>query len=180
MGRSIHDPDRVESETARVDGLGLLDAETVFAGDKRTVRVTGELLAGGERPDAAASAGPHGAGLLGSAGTPLSGYEIHMGRTALGPGATPLLRLRAVGGDSAHEDGAVSFELPVCGSYVHGLFDEPVLRAGFLNRLRAARGLPSRPSAPPPVHDDIDRLADHVEAHLDTQLLERIAGLEER
>jgi hypothetical protein len=29
----------------------------------------------------------------------------------------------------------------------------------------------------PPVDDDIDRLADHVEAHLDAGLLERIVGL---
>jgi adenosylcobyric acid synthase len=66
----------------------------------------------------------------------------------------------------------------VCGTYLHGLFDHPALRGAFLNRLRAERGLPVRESVAPPIDDHIDRLADHVESHLDAGLLERIVGLE--
>ena len=73
----------------------LLDAETTFAGDKRTVRVDGELLGGP----------------LGPASTPLHGYENRMGRTVLGSGAAPLLRLRGADG-SAHDDGAVAAPAP--------------------------------------------------------------------
>ena len=171
LGRRIHDPAHVESGSETVDGLGLLDAETTFAGDKRTVRVDGELRA----PAGAA------AGLLGPAGTPVRGYEIHMGRTTLGSSAAPLLRLRGADG-AEHDDGAAATPVNgsvaglVCGTYLHGLFDHPALRGAFLNRLRAARGLPLRPSVAPPIDDDIDRLADHVEAHLDAGLLERILG----
>ena len=173
LGRRIHDPEHVESEAESVDGLGLLDVETTFAGDKRTVRVDGELL------------GVPGAGAvnpLGLAGTPLRGYEIHMGRTILGSGSAPLLRLRGADGGE-HDDGAVSTAAaagPVCGSYVHGLFDHPALRSASLNRLRAGLGLPARESVAPPVDDDIDRLADHVEAHFDAELLQGIVGLEAR
>jgi adenosylcobyric acid synthase len=163
LGRRIHDPERVESDVSAVDGLGLLDVETTFAGDKRTVRVEGELLAG--------------AGVLGAPGTPLHGYEIHMGRTTLGRGAAPLLRLRSADG-ADHEDGAAAGT--VCGSYVHGLFDGPELRTAFLNGLRAAAGLIQFASAVSSPDDDIDRLADHVEAYLDADLLERIVGLEGR
>jgi len=196
LGRRIHDPDGVESDAGSVDGLGLLDAETTFAGDKRTVRVEGELLgagAGAGAGAASAAAAPAGApaasGLLGPAGTPLRGYEIHMGRTALGPCAAPLLRLRGADG-AEHDDGAVT--LPgsapgasdvapaVCGSYVHGVFDRPELRTTFLNGLRAARGLVRFESAAASPDDDIDRLADHVEAYLDMELLDRIVGLETR
>jgi adenosylcobyric acid synthase len=183
LGRRILDPDYVESDAGSVDGLGLLDVETTFAGDKRTVRVKGELLAG---------AGASGTGRpspLGPAGTPLHGYEIHMGRTVLGSRAAPLLRLRSADG-SSHEDGAVTAGLAspagpgsaplVCGSYVHGLFDHPALRGAFLDGLRAARGLPLRGATTTPPDDDIDRLADHVEAHLDAGLLARIVALEPR
>jgi adenosylcobyric acid synthase len=100
-----------------------------------------------------------------------------MGRTVLGRGASPLLRVRGVDG-SAHDDGAGSGA--VCGSYVHGIFDHPALRGAFLNGLRATRGLPLRESAAPSPDDDIERLADHVEAYLDADLLERIVGLEAR
>jgi adenosylcobyric acid synthase len=162
LGRRIFDPDHVESRQAAVEGLGLLDVVTTFAAAKRTVRVEGELLGGA----------------LGAAGTPLRGYEIHMGESVAGPGAGALLRLRGVDGE-AHDDGAVSADGVVCGSYVHGLFDDPALRGAFLNGLRSARGLPSRPASTP-AGDDIDRLADHLEAHLDGALLEGIVGLEPR
>jgi adenosylcobyric acid synthase len=181
LGRRIHDPEHVESDAGSVEGLGLLDAETTFGGDKRTVRVEGELLSL-TGPDTRL------AGALGPAGTPLHGYEIHMGRTTLGPGAEPLLRLRGADG-SEHDDGAAqaapagggsAAPAVVCGSYVHGLFDYPVLRATFLNGLREGLGLPAHASAAPSPDDDIDRLADHVEAYLDPSLLERIVGLEAR
>jgi adenosylcobyric acid synthase len=187
LGRRIRDPEQVESDAGSVEGLGLLDAETTFGGDKRTVRVEGELLPlGGPSAAPAGTLGP--AGSLGPAGTPLRGYEIHMGRTTLGRGAAPLLRLRGADG-SEHEDGAAqaapagggsAVPAVVCGSYVHGLFDHPELRAAFLNGLRAGLGLPARESAAPSPDGDIDRLADHVEAYLDPALLERIVGLEAR
>ncbi len=194
LGRLIHDPDHTESEAGSVEGLGLLDAETTFAADKRTVRVEGGLLDGDGR----------GQNPLGPPGTPLRGYEIHMGRTTLGPGAAPLLRLTPGpsgarhgateqqggaqhddGAAAQHDDGAAAGT--VCGTYVHGLFDHPALRAAFLDGLRAGLGLPSpaRPQSPDgePVPsallvDDLDRLADHVAASLDSSLLERIVGLE--
>ena len=42
----------------------------------------------------------------------------------------------------------------------------------------AGLGPPARKSVAPPVDDDIDRLADHVEAHLDAPLLGRILRLQ--
>ena len=155
LGRRILDPERVESAAGAVEGLGLLDAETTFAAAKRTVRAEGELLGGGP---------------LGAGGTRVRGYEIHMGRTELGPGAAPLLRLRGAG-EGWHSDGAVAGA--VCGTYLHGLFDHPALRAAFLNGLRAARGLAPRPAAPPQ-DDALERLADHVEAHLDADVLDAV------
>ncbi|HTX69778.1 MAG TPA: cobyric acid synthase [Thermoleophilia bacterium] len=164
LGRRILDPEHVESSRHAVDGLGLLDAETTFTAEKRTVRAEG----------AVASPGP-----LGAPGAQVAGYEIHMGRTALGPAAAPLLRLRAgapagtgVGGQ--HLDGAVAGN--VCGSYLHGLFDHPELRAAFLGGLRAARGLAPPPPADPS-SDDLDRLADHVESHLDMDTLDTLVGI---
>lgn len=167
LGRRILDPAHVESSSNVVEGLGLLDTETVFVGEKRTARVAGEVL------------GPTVDGPLGRPGTPVRGYEIHMGRTALGPGAAPLLRLRAVGeaehsGGAEHSDGAVSGA--VCGTYVHGLFDQPEPRAAFLNGLRAARGLSLRAPSPSRAAD-LDRLADHVESHLDTEALDALIGV---
>jgi adenosylcobyric acid synthase len=158
LGRRILDPDAVESPMVETAGLGLLEVETTFAGRKRTVRVSGEASGAA----------------LAAAGAELRGYEIHMGRTTLSPGVRSFARLREAASAAARADGAVSADGQVCGTYLHGLFDAPGFRADFLNRLRAAAGLPPRP--PTPGGSDIERLADHVEAHLDMARLDAIIG----
>jgi len=160
LGGPLSDPLGIEGGDAQ--GLGLLDTCTTFASEKRTVRATGELIGS----------------VLGAPGTPVTGYEIHMGRTTLGPGALPLLSVEAADG-TRYEDGAASTELPVCGCYLHGIFDAPYLRRGWLNQLRERAGLTPVPESPDVPADPIDRIADMLEAHLDIDAVARIAGLEE-
>lgn len=171
LGRRILDPDGVESGEQESEGLGLLDVETTFSAQKRTIQVEGETLA---------------AGVLGPAGTHVRGYEIHMGLSTRGAGVAPLLRLRAPSGE-VHIDGAMPVARAdglrhgegnfVCGSYLHGLFDEPAARGAFLNRLREALGVPQREGSAGRSDEAIERLADHVEAHLDLDFLANIVGL---
>jgi adenosylcobyric acid synthase len=66
------------------------------------------------------------------------------------------------------EDGAVSPDGRVWGSYLHGLFDDEPTRRALLEGLR---GNP-RPASPSPagtlsLDHELDRLADHLEKHLD-------------
>ncbi len=164
LGARVEDPLGVEGEPGAIlEGLGLLDTVTVFAAEKRTVRVSGELS--GEQ--------------LGPAGSAVSGYEIHMGRTTRGPDAAPFARV-AGAGETFGDEGAESRSKPVCGTYLHGLFDDFALRRAWLDRLRAAKGLEPLygPGVRPHVATDpADRLADMLEAHLDLDAVARIAGL---
>ncbi len=61
LGQTISDPGGVEGVAETVDGLGLLEVETVLGGDKTTVPVAGTHVETGET---------------------IAGYEIHLGRTA--------------------------------------------------------------------------------------------------
>jgi len=61
LGRWIHDPDRVEGRDA--EGLGLLDVDTIFAGDKTTRRTQ----------------------VLSTDCGWVEGYEIHLGHTVADP-----------------------------------------------------------------------------------------------
>jgi CobQ-like glutamine amidotransferase family enzyme len=81
-----------------VPGVGLLDVSTVKGTGRRAV---GELLAD---PVADAPA--------------LTGFENHGGRTRLGPGATPLARVRAGVGNGDGTEGALQGR--VVGTYLHG------------------------------------------------------------
>jgi adenosylcobyric acid synthase len=161
LGRRILDPHHIESLLEETAGLGLLDIDTTFSTEKRTVRTTGELTGNA----------------LGEAGAKVSGYEIHMGVSTRSAAVAPLLYLRDASGEFFY-DGACARGGQICGSYLHGLFDQPSFRRGWLNGLRVRKGLeafPLRADAP----SAIDRLADHVAEYLDMARLEDILHLDE-
>ena len=142
LGRLIADPEGREGPAGEAPGLGLLDIETVLAGDKRVAETGGTELA---------------------TGMAVRGYEIHLGATA-GPGVTrPMLDLRG------RPDGAVSEDGRVAGCYLHGLFASDPFRWAFLARLGADPGAGINYDAT--IDAVLDRLADHLERHLDIAAL---------
>jgi adenosylcobyric acid synthase len=121
LGQKLIDPDRVESNQKEQDGLGLLPMETRFVPGKQTVRIEGEPLTVWGGSDL------------------VEGYEIHLGRTRLAAGASPLFKLSAVPLSFAtSEDGEV------WGTYLHGVFDNSSFTCHWINHLRLKKGLPKR------------------------------------
>jgi adenosylcobyric acid synthase len=166
LGRRISDPDGVESDLLQAEGLGLLDTETVLTGDKQTHQVAGTVLEGGVA-----------LGL--GAVEQVAGYEIHMGETARGPLARPLFSVARHGGfGESIEDGAVCSDGRVWGTYLHGLFDDAALRHALLDHLRVRRGLgPALREVGTSLDIELDRLADHLAAHLDLSRIEALLDL---
>lgn len=163
LGRRLADPLALESQQTVAEGLGLLDVHTVLQAEKTTHQVSALPL------EAAGSVGLSGLKAL-------TGYEIHAGETELGHNARPLFLITARSGQSVClEDGALCPDGRVWGTYMHGLFDEPEVRAAVLAPLRpsfAVNGVES--SAATVLDSELDRLADHLQTHLD---LERILAL---
>jgi adenosylcobyric acid synthase len=147
LGRSVADPLGVEgAKGGLIEGLGLLDVETVMAGDKVLAEVAG----------------------VDAHGNPVKGYEMHMGRTQGPDTLRPLLRL------DGRPDGAISADGLVSGCYLHGLFASDAFRSHLLAELRPGRaGMLAYESM---VDDVLDRLADHLERHLDITRLWQIAS----
>lgn len=150
LGRRIADPLGLEGPAGTVDGLGLLDVETVLSPDKRVVEVAGRHAPSGEA---------------------LSGYEIHLGRTQGPDCARPFAVIAAAGEPDAHPDGALSADGRVMGTYVHGLFASDSFRRAFLASLGAKAGLAYAAT----VDATLDRLAAHLAAALDTDRLLALA-----
>jgi adenosylcobyric acid synthase len=126
LGHTIADPQGVESATPHIEGLGCLDIDTVFKPRKTLGRITAEVTA---------------AGSLGH-GAPLVGYEIHQGQSRRRTAAQSWLRLRRQPEGAVLEDGAVSSCGRICGTYVHGLFDDARFCRLVVASLRRRRGLP--------------------------------------
>ncbi len=165
LGREIRDPGHTESAVGKVPGLGLLDAVTTFAADKITHQIA-----------AACDASPFLG--LGFSAAGLAGYEIHMGRTEFPGPVSPAFTVTARSGAPVREsDGAVRADGLVLGTYIHGIFDNTAFRRAVVGALRARKGLaPLAAAAGRSKEDSYDRLAAHVRAHLDLDLIYRILG----
>ena len=149
LGTRIADPLGLEGAAGESEALGLLDFETVLEADKQLSNVTGRLL---------------------PKGVPVSGYEIHAGLSS-----GPALEQPAVQLDDGRCDGAISVDGQILGTYLHGLFEgaeacTTLLRWAGLDAVQTVdyHALRER---------DIERLADLVEAHLDTARLRELCGL---
>ncbi len=142
LGKTIDDPEGVDGRPGKVDGLGLLDVHTVMAGEKR-VTLTEAVTRNGNLP--------------------VSGYEIHMGRTEGADCARAWLDI------DGRAEGAASADGRVKGSYLHGLFSSDAFRASVL----AGLGHESQAGYEDGVEETLDALAEHLERYMDLdQLLE--------
>ena len=152
LGKMLADPEGIEGQEGRYQGLNLLPLKTVIAGNK----VARQRIVTSNYPQV---------------GLPVSGYEIHQGRSRLveseegnkQSSCKPLFDDPGLGIVDMHQS--------VWGSYLHGLFDNGPWRRAWLNYLRQQRGLPSLPTGVANYREQreamLNLLADTVETHLD-------------
>ena len=137
LGRVVHDPLGIEGSVTRAEGLGLLDVETVMAPEKTVRNVEARSLRYDE---------------------PLSGYEIHLGKTTGADCVRPTAVVNGV------DDGATSADGKVFGTYMHGLFGADGFRGKFLESLGIrGGGIDYRAE----VERALDEIAEQLEGHLD-------------
>ncbi len=166
LGRRIFDPNGVESAMRDAVGLALLPVETELLPEKETHQSLAYL---GEAVKSIAS----------DCDGVMSGYEIHLGRTTHLGVPRPFARIFKRGETSVSvEDGAVSLNGRIIGTYLHGIFDNVRFREPYLNGIRREKGMqPHCGGGKAPLADPFDHLADHLERHLDVKQLLAICGL---
>lgn len=159
LGQTVNDPHGVEGKPGSTRGLGLLDARTTLEREKRLERVRARWVEGG---------------------LDITGYEIHMGITEVAAGAASPIEMILPDG-TARPEGAMSADGRVWGTYIHGVFDEPAFRRGFLLGINpdAWAGL-AESSAATHKERQYDRLAEHFTKHVDTDKIIEITGVKRR
>lgn len=156
MGTHVADPFGVEGGGSAA-GLGLLPLRTTLALEKVAERATGTTYARTHdvMPDAERA---------------IDGYEIHVGESTYEPGAVRFARIVRASDGAILDDGAVSHDGRVLGTYLHGAFVDDAFRHAFLDGVRRASGLhPARVRVAFSAEREakLDRLADHVRAAID-------------
>jgi len=150
LGEAIHDPDGLEGRVGSSSGLGLLDMETTLESEKQLIRRQGKLTI----DDAI-----------------VEGYEIHMGVSRGSAMERPLVNF------GNGQDGAISSDRQVIGTYLHGLFDHS--EAG--HTLLKWAGLKSDSRMEQNSFDynllkesELDRLSSAFADHLDIDFIEQL------
>ncbi|HAE51718.1 MAG TPA: cobyric acid synthase CobQ, partial [Ruminococcus sp.] len=140
LGKKISDPYNMECGGI-IDGMNLLDCETVFSHEKKTVRTKGFF-------------GNISGYFSFLSGKPFSGYEIHMGRTD--------------NNENLLTDCGGAYRNNVAGCYVHGIFDETaeyIVKNLYDKKcLEYMGGNPDRENYK---HQQFDILAENVRENLD-------------
>ena len=149
LGNTIHDPNGIESKAGSVDAFSLLDFETTLLDDKQLKNVSGHLAHSHAK---------------------VSGYEIHCGITTGAALDHPALVF------DDRKDGAVSEDNQIMGTYCHGLFEEQtscqsMLEWAGLKNAEAIDYFKRR-------EDDINRLADAIEEHIDCDAIYEILNID--
>jgi adenosylcobyric acid synthase len=166
LGTTVLDPDSVESAIKEAQGLGLLPATTILLLEKETHQALTYL------DEAGLMVAPECNGVM-------TGYEIHMGLTTLAKGGRPFSRIFRRGETSVSiEDGAVSNDGRIFGTYLHGIFENSRFCEIYLNSIRLEKGMPLRRGTEKhPQHDPFDQLAEQFEKYLDLPRIMAICGL---
>ncbi|MDJ0697371.1 cobyric acid synthase CobQ [Mastigocoleus sp. MO_188.B34] len=150
MGQMIADPEGIEGQAGRYQGLNLLPIKTVITGQKiaRQRQITSNYP---------------------QEGLPVTGFEIHQGRSR-----AELQSAQPQVFHTLFDDpnlGLVDSCQSIWGTYLHGIFDNGPWRRAWLNRLRQQRGLKSLPTGVANYREQrenlLDSLAVQVERHLD-------------
>ncbi|QKC83378.1 cobyric acid synthase [Mesorhizobium sp. NZP2077] len=145
LGRRVRDPDGIEGNVTEAEGLGLLDIETVMEPEKTVRNVSAHSV---------------------QFDLPLEGYEIHLGRTTGPDTMRPSAIINGI------EDGAISADGKVIGTYMHGLFGADGFRGKFLESLGIkGGGIDYRAE----VERALDDVAAELETHLDCDAIFALA-----
>jgi adenosylcobyric acid synthase len=157
IGSTILDPFRVESSAEKAEGLGLLETVTSFARKKATTQTSVHVI--------------RGEGLLaGASGESVTGYEIHMGVTQSQESVPFRIDQRSTI-PCAADEGALSSDGWILGTYLHGLFANDSIRTAILTNLFDRKGLKRQPVRRRSSDEMYDALAAAVRPALNMQLI---------
>ncbi len=158
LGQWIFDPQGIESAFPKQPGLDLLDYSTTLQTKKHLINRTGTLNI--ETPAL------------------MKGYEIHQGVTDLSA-YKPAIIFDTDGTSNNHTtpttDGALSDDNQLLVSYCHGLFDETSALLSLLQWSNNTTALPF--DLAEHREEQLNRLADTLEQHLDLEKINQILGL---
>ncbi len=186
LGKSIYDPDGIESNYKKVDGIGLLNIETAFKKTKITAQVEAEIADSSwllAHSSLLMNANKN-YELSAKSYQLLKGYEIHMGVSKGDIGLFKIKRLSSPNTPIPHHSNAPIFDGSIngnCwGTYLHGIFENDLFRRSVINHTRQKKSLKplnTRIEYGKIKDEAIERLADAVKENMDIGFIKKVIKL---
>lgn len=153
LGKNIFDPYRIESDQGSIQGISLLQIETILEKNKSLKRVFATHI---------------------PTKTEVEGYEIHHGKTK-SIGNTRVILLNEKAEELGHSDPTGR----IWGTYIHGIFDKDEFRRKYLDQIRIRKGKSPlvKVQVSYNLEKSLDRLARYIRQSLNINLIYRKLGL---
>ena len=157
LGHYVHDPNGLEGVPGKEKGLALMPVETVLKAPKTTTlsRFFWQDVAG-------------------------TGYEIHMGHTKRLKGDPMFNIFEQNRKPCKKEDGCITRDSRIMGTYIHGLFDTPGITRLWLNSIGLGSIDVSKDHGFASRDKEYDLMADHFEKYIDTEGIIKLLNNGER
>lgn len=143
LGNKIFDPEKVEDGVEEIDGLGLLNIETVMNNEKTLKEISTKSTINGFS---------------------INGYEIHMGKSVGDDTKNCFTKI-----DENNYEGAMSKCGNIMGTYIHGLFNNDEFRNEFFKYIKQDVCIDEKFENM--VDETLDELALFLKQHVDTEKL---------
>lgn len=168
LGEKIIDESNRESKYGTINGLGLLEMDSIFGSEEKIVTRSEGLICSNDIFESIV-------------GELVEGFELHEAETNI-KNCNPLFEVKLGSGNKVHyEDGVYydgAFDGLSFGTYFHGIFQNLNFRRTFTNYLRFKKGLVELSF----IEDDfkettdysIDKLAEIVETNLDMEIVDKL------
>ena len=143
----------IESNLGEVSGLGLADFKTVLTEQKQLTRVTATSLFSETRAQ-------------------VNGYEIHCGRSEGKALSHPAFTFTL--DEEKYNDGFVSQDKAVIGTYLHGLFDSAEMCQAILDWVRPDQKVSKQIDINEHRELQLNKLAQVCNDHLDIEKIQQI------
>lgn len=154
LGTDIFDPDGVESKQTQCKGLGFADFVTHLGQQKVLTQAEGAITLQGQQAK-------------------VSGYEIHAGSSQGAAFEQPFLKFTQHPNDVA-QDGFISKDNCIAGTYLHGLFDSSAATQLILDWVLPNSGITQLIDIDTHREQQLTRLANMCKEHLDLDKITQI------
>lgn len=153
LGQRLTDPMAVESDLGEITGLNLAEFTTTLTENKQLTRVTATSLFSHHKAE-------------------VNGYEIHCGQTEGEALIQPAFSFAI--GDDVYNDGFVSQDQLIIGTYLHGLFDSTEMCRAVLDWVQPGNSVSQHIDINEHREMQLNKLAQVCNESLDIDMIQQI------